>query len=58
MGVGDGDFEYPLELVKRGWRIMQATGRVPLFDEVALQDPRWESDILYMDDWWRWVNKK
>jgi len=57
-GVGDIYWDYPMHLVKIGWRTWKETGRFIPVEEIGQLDPRWVSDILAMDELFQAVNRE
>lgn len=57
-GVGEYDFEFPLHHVKIAWQIFRSTGRIPSHEEVMAFDPRWTSDVLLMEQLFKWFKNK
>lgn len=60
-GIGDDwSFDYPVEIVKVAWNMWRNSdyAHMPSYEDVASQDPAWVSDLMLMDQLFRWKNPK
>lgn len=60
-GIGeDYGLDYLDKISIRGWQRWRASGYryFPTYEEIAMSDPDWESDLLLIEEIYRWTHRE